>query len=567
MQQLGHERLLLVVLLAFVLSMQAATSPAATTAWSFGGVPHLVLMPPLSPAVPPTAIAAAQDPAVVEAALDLDRSTRRLIQQGLRNEGFDPGTPDGLFGTRTRAAIRRWQEARGVPPTGHLSATEAELLRGADTVVPNSAAPDLTARDPAQLPARNNPSSAGVEAPRTPEDTRTEPQPDRALLRAATAPAQLPPDILLDSHLLRAEQSMRENDRAGARAAMAQIDALQADHELPTPADYHYRYARIWSAVANWERSQASAVRYIAILGRDGDHYLDALTLMNRATAAIEEIDRARELRAATEARARAAEARARADRERALRAAVVAVEQMEFVPIPPGEFRMGSSNEDSRRYPRTRVRITRAFQVARYEVTQSQWESVVGDNPTGPYFGTCARCPVATGSWGDVQRFLSMVNTAADGDGWLYRLPTEAEWEYAARGGQRGDRLGGDLDASAWFRDTQEGDRHVRPVGSKRPNSFGLYDMFGNVTELTQDWYSHPYPGGTVTDPTGHVSGRYTYRSRYGFRETMTPHKVTRGCDIGSFKDQCDTHDRVLFDVSRDTPYQTGLRLVRVTR
>ena len=334
--------------------------------------------------------------------------------------------------------------------------------------------------------------------------------------------------------------------------------------------NYHYRYARIWSAVANWERSQASAVRYLDLLGRDGDHYLDALTLMNRATAAIEEIARARELRAAAEARAQAAEARARADSERALRAAIVAVEQMEFVSIPPGEFRMGSSNEDSNRYPRTRVRITRAFQIARYEVTQSQWNSIMGNNPTYARFVTCDRCPVSTRSWDEVQRLLSMVNTAADGDGWLYRLPTEAEWEYAARGGQRGDRLGGDLNASAWFRDTQEGRIHTRPVGSKRPNGFGLYDMFGNLAELTQDWYADSYPGGTLTDPTGHPTGRYTYRNSTGRRQATAaiPYKVVRGCDTLSSRAQCDTYDRRSFNVSRAViSNSAGLRLVRVAR
>ena len=76
-----------------------------------------------------TGIAAAQDPALVETSLDLNRSTRLLIQQGLRNEGFDPGTPDGLFGPRARAAIREWQQSQGERSTGYLNASEVELLR------------------------------------------------------------------------------------------------------------------------------------------------------------------------------------------------------------------------------------------------------------------------------------------------------------------------------------------------------------------------------------------------------------------------------------------------------
>ena len=297
---------------------------------------------------------------------------------------------------------------------------------------------------------------------------------------------------MLDSYLLQAEEAVRQRDQATARGAMERITALQEEHALETVPDYHYRYATVWNAVGAWDRSLASAVRYLELTGRDGDHYLDALTLMNRATAAIEEIKRARELRTAEEARARAAAERERVDRERALRAAADAIEQMGFVSIPPGEFRMGSSHDDySSRYPRTRVRITRGFELARYEVTQSQWEAVMGTNPS--LYSECGRCPVDTRSWDDVQRFISLVNTATGG-GWTYRLPTEAEWEYAARAGQSGDRLGEDLDASAWFRDNS--DRRTRPVGSKRPNAFGLYDMFGNMQELTQDWYTHQYPG-----------------------------------------------------------------------
>ena len=89
------------------------------------------LMPPSPPALSAPATTGAQDPAAVEASLGLDRSARRLIQQELRNEGFDPGTPDGLFGPRTRAAIRRWQASQGTSPSGYLDGSEAELLRAA----------------------------------------------------------------------------------------------------------------------------------------------------------------------------------------------------------------------------------------------------------------------------------------------------------------------------------------------------------------------------------------------------------------------------------------------------
>ena len=128
----------------------------------------------------------------------------------------------------------------------------------------------------------------------------------------STAHGQLPPDILLDSYLLRAEEAVRQRDHAAARAAMERIAALQEAHVLETVAEYHYRYASVWNGVAHGSslasavryleltgrdrrtdahesRSLASAVRYLELTGRDGNHYSDALTLMNRATAAIEE--------------------------------------------------------------------------------------------------------------------------------------------------------------------------------------------------------------------------------------------------------------------------------------
>lgn len=329
--------------------------------------------------------------------------------------------------------------------------------------------------------------------------------------------------------------------------------------------DYHYRYAVVWNRVGAWDQSLASAVRYLELTGRDGDHYLDALTLMNRATAAIDELDRTRELRAAEEARARAAEARARAEAERALGAAADAIVQMEFVRISPGRFRMGSNDRESTRYRRTQVQLTQAYDIARYEVTQRQWKAVMGDayfweSPRG-----CDRCPLQLVETNDVPRFLFMVNTADDSGDWTYRLPTEAEWEYAARAGAGGDRFIRDLQEYGWLRDNSapEGtyDWQVHPVGLKRPNGFGLYDIFGNAQELTQDWYG-PYPGGTVTDPTGHPTGRY---STMPLAWTPGPNKVARGCDYRTPRQVCERRDR--FPYIEGSSDRVGLRLVRVRR
>ena len=390
------------------------------------------------------------------------------------------------------------------------------------------------------------------------------------LLAVVTTAAQLPPEIMLDGYLLRAEDAVRQRDPATARAAMEQLRALQDEHRLEIPPEYHYRYSTVWNALAAWDQSLASAVRYLELTGRDGEHYLDALTLMNRATAAIEELQRTRELRAAEEARARAAEARARADADRALRAAADAIVQMEFVPIPPGRFRMGSNDRESTRYGRTQVRLTHAYEIARYEVTQSQWKAVMGDAFLREIPRGCDRCPLLLSEIGDLPRFISMINTADDSGDWTYRLPTEAEWEHAARAGEGGDRFIRDLESYAWFQDNSgsAGPRdgwlrwYTHPVGLKRPNGFGLYDMFGNAEELTQDWYG-PYPGGSVTDPTGHPTGAYRDRNNSG-TFMRRPGKVTRGCDYRASKRQCERHDRSAFYAPSSL---VGLRLVRVAR
>ena len=126
-----------------------------------------------------------------------------------------------------------------------------------------------------------------------------------------------------------------------------------------------------------------------------------------------------------------------------------------------------------------------------------------MGSNPSG--FPECGLdCPVERVSWEDAQEFIRRLN-AMDG-ATTYRLPTEAEWEYAARAGTTGDRYG-NLDAIAWCGENSGGRTH--PVGGKVPNAWGLHDMLGNVWEWVEDWYGD-YPGGTVTDPRGPGSGSY---------------------------------------------------------
>ncbi len=170
------------------------------------------------------------------------------------------------------------------------------------------------------------------------------------------------------------------------------------------------------------------------------------------------------------------------------------------FVQIPAGEFPMGSENGgDDDEKPVHRVRISRAFEIGKYEVTQAQWQAVMGGNPS--HFKNCGgNCPVENVSWNDAQQFIRKLN--ALNDGYTYRLPTEAEWEYACRAGSTGD-YAGNLDAMAWY-DKNSGNT-THPVGQKQPNAWRLYDMHGNVWEWCEDWYGgNYYAQSPSVDPRG---------------------------------------------------------------
>ena len=215
----------------------------------------------------------------------------------------------------------------------------------------------------------------------------------------------------------------------------------------------------------------------------------------------------------------------------------------MNFVQIPAGEFTMGSQGveADADETPLTRVQISQAFELSTHEVTQGQWEAAMGRNPSAQ--SLCGTdCPVEAVSWHDVQDFIARLNMAEDG--YTYRLPTEAEWEYAARAGTTEDR-DGPIDTIAWHSGNSTNSAH--PVASKEPNRFGLFDMLGNVWEWVQDWYGE-YPGGNVTNPTGPDSGSL---------------RVVRGGGWNSATRYCRTPNRGYFDPSNRSN-SIGFRLVR---
>ena len=175
----------------------------------------------------------------------------------------------------------------------------------------------------------------------------------------------------------------------------------------------------------------------------------------------------------------------------------------MQFIGIPAGEFIMGCSTGDTFcGGARRLVRLTRAFEIGKHEVTQAQWEAVMVSNPSG--FKGADR-PVEQVTWNEVQRFLTRLNERSDG--FRYRLPTYAEWEYAARAGTTDKYAGGVLDEVAWHLDNSGA--MTKPVGTKKPNAWGLHDTLGNVWEWVQDWFGAlDYSFVPAVDPVGPSSG-----------------------------------------------------------
>jgi formylglycine-generating enzyme required for sulfatase activity len=178
---------------------------------------------------------------------------------------------------------------------------------------------------------------------------------------------------------------------------------------------------------------------------------------------------------------------------------------KMEFVLIPAGRFMMGDDKEYSAK-PAHRVTITQPFYLGKYEVTQEQWEAVMGNNPSrfkGP------KNPVEMVSWQGCQDFMAKLNEKSWAGGARFSLPTEAQWEYACRAGTTTQWSFGDdrgkLGDYAWWGGNAAETTH--PVGQKKPNAWGLYDMHGNVFEWCADWYRR-YEPGDQTDPVGPDSG-----------------------------------------------------------
>ena len=222
----------------------------------------------------------------------------------------------------------------------------------------------------------------------------------------------------------------------------------------------------------------------------------------------------------------------------------------IEFQWCPPGTFYMGSPvSEDGRQSDETlhEVTISQGFWLGKYEVTQEQWESLMGSNPA---LNVGDNHPVERVSRDDAQSFIDALNAATSYSA-TYRLPTEAEWEYAYRAGTTtrffwgNDATENAIDEYALYNGNI--DFGTEPVGTRRPNNWGLYDISGNVWEWVQDWYGE-YPDGPVSDPQGPTSGNVG---------------IVRGGSFLSFPYQCRAAHR--FTHPADTPsLMMGFRVLR---
>ncbi len=240
----------------------------------------------------------------------------------------------------------------------------------------------------------------------------------------------------------------------------------------------------------------------------------------------------------------------------------------MEFALIRAGAFTMGSNTGYGSEKPAREVKITKDFYIGKYEVTQEHWQAVMGRNPSN-HQG--AKYPVEMVSWEDCQEFVAKLNAKVGGA--AFRLPTEAEWEYACRAGSTTAYSFGDASDSladyAWYGGNSD---ITRPVGEKKPNPWGLYDMYGNVSEWCQDWkadYTKP------KDPARcpHCGGEWCQLTRTDYK--TTPVNDPQGPEHGEFRTNrggawisdaytCRSANRGNFRPGTRS-VEIGLRLVRV--
>ena len=327
----------------------------------------------------------------------------------------------------------------------------------------------------------------------------------------------LPPAIQVDRYRLQAERQMESGDYAAALETLEQVLTLQAEHELELPEGFWVQRAEVALEAEAYDIAITSATRYLEVAGQEGEDYTAALELLLDAE-----------------------EAKASADRRAGLEPGTVfrdCDECPELVVVPPGSFMMGSPASEAGRSdtegPRHEVTIGYPLAVGVYEVTFAEWDACVraggcaGYRPEDEGWGR-GRRPVISVSWEDAQAYVEWMSSET---GEEYRLLSEAEWEYVARGGTQTarhwgasssgqcgyangyDRTGDQKHDFPWDPiSCSDGHADTAPVGSFEPNAFGLYDVLGNVWEWTDDCWNESYAG-APTDGSPWASGDCTRR------------------------------------------------------
>ena len=342
---------------------------------------------------------------------------------------------------------------------------------------------------------------------------------------------ELPPAMEVDRLLLQAGAHMRAGDPADALSALDRILELQAEHGVGVPEAFWFRHAEAALATGNAERGQASALGYLELAGREGEHYLAALELFNEAEALQSRFPPGSTFR----------------DCDMCPR----------MVVVPAGTFIMGSPESEDVEYsfltsnerPQHSVTIPAPFAVGLYEVTLAEWDSCVrtGGCDGSPrrddvreYLGVEGQHAAFGMSWDDAHAYVSWLSERT---GARYRLLSEAEWEYVARAGTQTARYWGEsasdqcryangYDLTAYQAmdpaeregrvapQCSDGFEDIAPVGSFAPNAFGLYDVLGNVPEWTRDCAPNITPsryGDAPTDGTAPETGDCRWRVHRG--------------------------------------------------
>ena len=224
----------------------------------------------------------------------------------------------------------------------------------------------------------------------------------------------------------------------------------------------------------------------------------------------------------------------------------------MEFIHIRKGSFQMGDYENDNGPASLHKVKLSKDFWIGKTEVTQDQWSKIIGNeeihpNKPSPFRGLNPNYPVVSVSYLDIEIFLEKLNELSDG--FTFRIPTEAEWEYACRAGTKSpfsygaylvDTLANyNAEIPSQYSITGKFPGHPKPVGSYPANQWGLYDMHGNVWEWVSDWYA-PYSKKKVIDPSGPPSGKEKVIRGgswyYGAENAKSSHRRTHAPKLWGF-------------------------------